>query len=134
MHEFPTFKFFSYFETVTFCFVTFRVENNVSFASKACVKKLLEFGSQVVTFRVYVTFYVNVTFCGVTAPHCPALINFFHNVNLCCSAFFQESYIFAEKVMTSTLLTFVYLAEFSIALAAGKLVKKLEPRTLYFIT
>ena len=77
MHEFPTSKFFSYFETVTFCFVTFRVKNNVSFASKACVKKLLEFGSQVVTFRVYVTFYVNVTFCGVTAPHCPALKQFF---------------------------------------------------------
>ena len=39
MHEFPTSKFFSYFETVTFCFVTFRVKNNISF----CVKSLLYF-------------------------------------------------------------------------------------------
>ena len=99
-----------------------------------CVKNLLEFRSQVVTFRVYFTFYANVTFCGVTAPHCPAVKQFFHNVNLSFSAFFQESYIIAEKVMTSTLLIFVYLAEFSVALAAGKLVKKLEPKTLYFIT
>ena len=31
--------------------------------------------------------------------------------------------------MASTLLTFVYLAGVSVALAAGKLVKKLEPKT-----
>lgn len=34
--------------------------------------------------------------------------------------------------MTSTLLTFVYLAEFSIALAAGKLVKKTRAKNVIF--
>ena len=124
MAEFPTSKFVSYFKAVTF-----RVKN-VSF----CAKKLLEFGSKVVTFRVNVTFCVN---CYIlrhnSVPLSCCQIIFPMNLNLCCSAFFQKSY--CRESHDFNFVNFCILSWIFHCLGGRQVSEKTRAKnTLYFIT